>query len=110
MAFMFMPKFMAQTVGGVLALGLAWVPLVWLGVRLAAKEGHHFAGALGGAALALLTPIHIQITYYAAATSVAYFVWPQVSDGLAQLRSGQHPAFRQSRPALTAFGVFTASF
>jgi hypothetical protein len=110
LAFMFMPKFMAQTMGGVLAFGLAWVPLVWLGVRLAAKERNHFAGALGGAALALLTPIHIQITYYAAATSVAYFVWLQVSDVVAQVQRGQHPELRKVWRALTAFGVFLASY
>lgn len=110
LAFMFMPKFMAQTMGGVLAFGLAWVPLVWLGVRLAAKEGNRFAGALGGAALALLTPIHIQITYYAAATAVAYFLWLIVSDWLANVRAGQRPAFRQAWRALTAFGAFMASF
>ena len=110
LAFMFMPKFMAQTMGGVLAFGLAWVPLVWLGVRLAAKEGNRFAGALGGAALAMLTPIHIQITYYAAATSVAYFLWLLTSDGLAKLRAGQPALARPVWHRLTAFGAFLASF
>jgi hypothetical protein len=104
LAFMFMPKFMSQVVGGVLAFGLAWVPWVWLGVRVAALERNAFAGALGGAALALLSPLHIQITYYAAVTSASYFIWLIVV------------AWRQARPrrwpgsALIAGAAFLITF
>jgi len=110
LSFMFMPKFMAQSMGAALAFGLVWVPFVWLGVRLAAVEGHRLAGALGGAALALLTPVHIQITYYAAATAVAYFVWLLAADAWSQLRAGQRLEARYFRSRLMAFAAFLISF
>ncbi len=101
LAFMLMPKFMSQVMGGVLAFGLSWVPWVWLGMRLAAIERNAFAGALGGAALALLTPIHIQITYYAAVTTAAYFVWLIAVAAWRQRRAGQ-PWWPPTRRALVA--------
>ena len=105
LAFMFMPKFMAQSMGGVLAFGLAWVPLVWLGVRVAVKEGNVFAGAVGGAALALLTPTHIQITYYAAVTAACYAGWLLIAATRARRRQGQPWIPYRAMGATAAFAI-----
>lgn len=107
LAFMFMPKFMAQATG-VLAFGLAWVPLVWLGVHVAVREENAYAGALGGLALALLSPIHIQITYYAGATAAVYALWLLVGAAWARRRAGRGLVPWRALGATLVLGVTAA--
>ena len=80
-AFSFAPKFISHLAGGHVGLvwGLAWLPVVLLGLQLAV-DGWLLGAALSALALAMQIPTHLQMPYYTAALASALWMWQVISD------------------------------
>ena len=110
LTFAFAPKFISHLAGGHVGLvwGLTWAPAVLLGLQLAI-DGWVLGAALGGLALALQMPTHLQIPYYTALICSAYWFWHLVPSLWSAMRCNGD-GWKRVRQLMAAYTVWLASF
>lgn len=106
----FAPKFVAHLAGGHVGLvwGVAWAPAVLLGLQLA-FDGWLLGAALGGLAMALQMPTHLQMPYYTAVVASAYWVW-HIIPPLRRMARGGWGAWQPVRRLVAAYVTFLVAF
>ncbi len=108
--FAFAPKFISHLAGGHVGLvwGVAWAPAVLLGLKLA-FDGWLLGAALGGLALALQMPTHLQMPYYTAVIASAYWVWYTIPSLWSAAR-GEPDDWKRVRWLAAAYAVWLVAF
>lgn len=109
-AFAFAPKFISHLAGGHVGLvwGAAWVPAALLGLKLA-FDGWLLGAALGGLALAVQMPTHLQMPYYTAGLASAYWAW-HIAPPLWRALRGCRDDWRSVRWLAVTYAVWLGAF
>jgi len=104
MAFAFAPKLIAHLASGHVGViaGVAWSPLVWLGLKRS-FDGSYIAAALAGGVMAMQLPTHVQMPYYTAGIASAFWLWHLVP----QLWRKQ---WNQVRHLLAVYAIWLIAF
>lgn len=111
LAFAFAPKLIAHLLAGHVGViaALSWAPAVILGLKYALDGGPLLTAALGGAALGIVLPTHIQVPYYTAGASSALMLW-YLALQVWQAARGDGARWRDAGRTLAAWGVWLLSF
>lgn len=106
----FGPKFISHLAGGQVGVvwGFTWAPAVLLGLKLA-FDGWPLGAALGGLALALQMPTHLQMPYYTGAIGSAFWLW-HVGPPLWQALRGERSEWKRVRWLAAMYAIWLASF